>query len=161
MVVISPDERQAYVANLRTDTLTVIDLNTRQIEKQIVVGDGAEGLAISPDGIVRHREINRLLVNTSTQPSNRSNDSFHPRPLLVTAAVPVARLSHGPGVTTQDPNGARDRRRSFGRADHLTDKWPEWHPMTTSDRGQSQHLAIRSHLVSKKAPMAWPTSPAP
>ncbi|ETW98450.1 MAG: hypothetical protein ETSY1_18685 [Candidatus Entotheonella factor] len=70
MVAISPDERQAYVTNFRTDTLTVIDLTERQVQQHIVVGEGAEGFAISPDGsavFVASREINRLTrINTST-----------------------------------------------------------------------------------------------
>lgn len=63
MVVLSPDERHAFVANIRTNTVTMIDLTERRVRRQIVVGAGAEGIAISPNGsavFAALREVNRL-----------------------------------------------------------------------------------------------------
>jgi len=50
MVVVTPDERKAYITNLGTDTVTAIDLNSRVVVAQIRIGAGAEGIDMSPDG---------------------------------------------------------------------------------------------------------------
>ncbi len=50
MVVLSPDARLAFVANIRSGSVSVIDLVSGTVKKIIKTGKGAEGLAISPDG---------------------------------------------------------------------------------------------------------------
>lgn len=50
VMVISPDESRAYIANFSPGTVTVIDLNQRLILKQILTGPGTEGIGLSADG---------------------------------------------------------------------------------------------------------------
>lgn len=50
MVALSPDERLAFVANIRSGTVTVIDISAGRAEAHIATGGGTEGLDISPDG---------------------------------------------------------------------------------------------------------------
>jgi len=50
MVVLSPDDKRAYVSNIGSGSLTVIDLESAKRIKTIETGQGAEGLDISPDG---------------------------------------------------------------------------------------------------------------
>ncbi len=50
MVVISPDAKRAYVANIGSGSLTVIDLAKGERIKIVQTGRGAEGMDISPDG---------------------------------------------------------------------------------------------------------------
>ncbi|MCH8822072.1 MAG: beta-propeller fold lactonase family protein [Planctomycetes bacterium] len=50
MVVLSPDAKRAYVSNIGSGSLTVIDLEAATRIKTIETGQGAEGLDISPDG---------------------------------------------------------------------------------------------------------------
>ncbi len=50
MVVLTPDARLAFVANIRSGSVSVIDLVSGTVKKIIKTGKGAEGLAITPDG---------------------------------------------------------------------------------------------------------------
>lgn len=50
MLVLSPDKRLAYVSNILSGTISVIDLRARAKLADIAVGGAPEGLAITPDG---------------------------------------------------------------------------------------------------------------
>ena len=50
MVVATPDEKFAFVANITSGTVTVIDLAGGKLVQQIATGKGAEGIDITPDG---------------------------------------------------------------------------------------------------------------
>ncbi len=50
MVVLSPDVKRAYVSNIGSGSLTVIDLVKGERIKIVQTGRGAEGMDISPDG---------------------------------------------------------------------------------------------------------------
>jgi YVTN family beta-propeller protein len=50
MIVLTPDEKRAYTANIGSGTVTALDLVNREIITQIEIGAGAEGMAIAPDG---------------------------------------------------------------------------------------------------------------
>lgn len=50
MLVTSPDGRRAFVANIGSGSITVIDLETQEHIADIVTGEGAEGIEITPDG---------------------------------------------------------------------------------------------------------------
>lgn len=50
MVAVTPDGNRAFVTNIGSGTVTVIDLNTGMVETHIETGEGAEGVAVSPDG---------------------------------------------------------------------------------------------------------------
>ncbi len=50
MVALAAGGRRAFVANIGSGSVTVIDLEAGRVLRQIATGDGAEGLAVSPDG---------------------------------------------------------------------------------------------------------------
>jgi YVTN family beta-propeller protein len=50
MVAIGPDERRAFVANLGSDSVSVIDLATGKKIRDMPADDEAEGIALTPDG---------------------------------------------------------------------------------------------------------------
>lgn len=50
MVAVSPDGRRAFVANIRSGTMTAVDLETRQAITPVATGAGAEGVAVTPNG---------------------------------------------------------------------------------------------------------------
>lgn len=65
LVTASPDGRRAYVTSLRPGSVTVIDLQTGKVVKDIPTGKGAEGLDATPDGRevwVANREANTISV---------------------------------------------------------------------------------------------------
>ena len=49
MVTFSPDEKWAYVANIGSDNVTVIDCEERRIVGDPPVGEGPEGIGVDPD----------------------------------------------------------------------------------------------------------------
>lgn len=65
MVVVTPDARRAFVANIGSGSVTVIDLKEKKWLMNIETGAGAEGIAISPDGKevwVTNRSANTISV---------------------------------------------------------------------------------------------------
>lgn len=50
MVALSPDGARAYVANIGSGSVSVIDLKARTLIRNLPTGDGAEGIALSPGG---------------------------------------------------------------------------------------------------------------
>ena len=50
MVIAPIDGRRAYVSNIGSDSVTVIDLAAGKIIKHLPTGEGAEGMALSTDG---------------------------------------------------------------------------------------------------------------
>jgi YVTN family beta-propeller protein len=49
-VTFSPDGTRAYVTNANNDSVTIIDTATNTVTGAIYVGDGPQGVAVSPDG---------------------------------------------------------------------------------------------------------------
>ncbi len=50
MVVLSPDEETAYVSNIGSGSVSVIDLQSEKLVKTLRLGNGSEGLDVTPDG---------------------------------------------------------------------------------------------------------------
>lgn len=50
MVAAAPDGKRAYVANIGSGSVTVLDVAGAKVVKDIPTGEGAEGIATSPDG---------------------------------------------------------------------------------------------------------------
>jgi len=50
MVAVSPDSRRAYTANIRSGTISVLDLEAGTKLRDVAVGGKPEGIAITPDG---------------------------------------------------------------------------------------------------------------
>jgi YVTN family beta-propeller protein len=50
MVVVGPHRRIAYVANMRSGTVSMVDIDGRSATETIAVGGTPEGIALSPDG---------------------------------------------------------------------------------------------------------------
>jgi len=70
MVAVTPDGRRAFVPNIGSGTVTVLDLESGMVEAHIETGEGAEGVAISPDGTevwVTNRGVNTVsIINAQT-----------------------------------------------------------------------------------------------
>jgi YVTN family beta-propeller protein len=65
MVVVSPDGGRAYVANIRSGSVTVIDVPAARKMQDIATGQGSEGIALTRDGRevwVCARAANRMTV---------------------------------------------------------------------------------------------------
>jgi YVTN family beta-propeller protein len=50
MVALTPDGGRAFVANIGSGTVTVIDLDAGEVLAQVPTGQQAEGIAVTPDG---------------------------------------------------------------------------------------------------------------
>ena len=50
MLAFTPDRRHVYVPNIRSNSLTRIDVAARRVESQVLVGKGPEGVAVHPSG---------------------------------------------------------------------------------------------------------------
>lgn len=50
MVALTPDEQRAFVANIGSGSISVIDLGTGERIANVRTGDGAEGICVTPDG---------------------------------------------------------------------------------------------------------------
>jgi YVTN family beta-propeller protein len=57
MVSLSQDHRRAFVANIRSGSVSVIDLEAGRLEKVIETGAGAEGIATRPAGTGDVRQV--------------------------------------------------------------------------------------------------------
>ncbi|XLS27742.1 beta-propeller fold lactonase family protein [Flavobacteriaceae bacterium M23B6Z8] len=70
MVVYSPKYKRAFVANIRSGSISVVDVENRTLEKIIKTGNGAEGLTLSADESevwVTNRADNTIsIVNTES-----------------------------------------------------------------------------------------------
>lgn len=65
MLALRPDGRRAFVANIGSGSVSVIDLQHNRLLRSIGTGAGAEGIAVSPDGAevwVSNRAANSLSV---------------------------------------------------------------------------------------------------
>ncbi len=50
MVALSPDRKRAFVANMQSKNVSVIDLESREFVTHVATGSGPEGIDVSPDG---------------------------------------------------------------------------------------------------------------
>lgn len=70
MVAVTPDGQRAFVPNIGSGTVTVLDLESGMVEAHIETGAGAEGVAVSPDGSevwVTNRGANTVsIINAET-----------------------------------------------------------------------------------------------
>ncbi|MEF8774637.1 MAG: YncE family protein, partial [Halobacteriales archaeon] len=65
MVTFGPDEERAYVANIGSDSITVLDADERSIVADPPVGEGPEGIGVDPDSgeiLVANQDDGRLSV---------------------------------------------------------------------------------------------------
>ncbi len=64
MVALTPDEGTAFVANIGSDNVTVVDADERAIRADIPVGEGPEGIAVHPEAglLVANQDDGRLTV---------------------------------------------------------------------------------------------------
>jgi YVTN family beta-propeller protein len=94
MVVVSPREPRAFVANIGSGSISAFDLDAGTLLASVPTGRGAEGLAITPDGAevwVGNREADTLSIVDA-------------RTLLVSASLPCATFPIRVQIT---PDGAR------------------------------------------------------
>jgi YVTN family beta-propeller protein len=50
MVAVTPDGSRAFVANIKSGSMTAFDLKTGKKLRDVKTGEGAEGIAVTPDG---------------------------------------------------------------------------------------------------------------
>lgn len=64
MLALDHDERYAYIANIGSDSVTVVDCDRRHIVGEAPVGAGPEGIAVHPEAgvLVANQEENYLTV---------------------------------------------------------------------------------------------------
>lgn len=65
MVAVTPDGSRAFVANIRSGSITAFDLKARKKIADVQTGAGAEGIAVTPDGRqvwVTNREADTVAV---------------------------------------------------------------------------------------------------
>lgn len=65
MVHLTPDGKRAYVANIGSNNITVLDVETQQVLLHLPVGKGPEGVAMHPGGktvYVANQEDNNVYV---------------------------------------------------------------------------------------------------
>ncbi len=69
MLVLSPDEKRVYVSNIRSGTISVLDIDDSRLVANLPVGEGVEGLDLSPDGkqlwLANRRADELLIVDTA------------------------------------------------------------------------------------------------
>jgi YVTN family beta-propeller protein len=83
MVAVSPDQRRAYVANVRSGTISIIDLRLEKKLGDISVGGNPEGLAITRDG-------KELWVGDNSTPRLRVIDLVTRKTVATLSTDPVA-----------------------------------------------------------------------
>lgn len=70
MVTYSPNDQKAYVANINSGTVSMIDVKQNKLLQHIPFKAGIEGLAVSPDGkelwVANQKENITSVVNTAT-----------------------------------------------------------------------------------------------
>ena len=70
MVVHSPDAKRAFVANIRSGSITAVDLAAGRAIKDVSTGKGSEGIEISPNGkevwVTNRAEDTVSIVDSST-----------------------------------------------------------------------------------------------
>lgn len=94
MVAVSPDQRRAYVANVRAGTISVIDLPRERKLADIAVGGNPEGLALTRDG-------KELWVGDNSTPRVRIVDLASGRAVATLPTDPVAiRVAISPDGST-------------------------------------------------------------
>ncbi|GAB7094864.1 hypothetical protein JCM30237_20170 [Halolamina litorea] len=65
MVTFGPDEETAYIANIGSDSVTLVDADERRVVADPPVGEGPEGIAVDPDTgeiFVANQDDDRLSV---------------------------------------------------------------------------------------------------
>lgn len=83
MLAVSPDRQRAYVSNILSGTVTVIDLIRREKVADIVTGGNPEAIAITPDG-------KQLWVGDNSGPRVRVIDLSTEAVIATLPADPVA-----------------------------------------------------------------------
>jgi YVTN family beta-propeller protein len=81
MVVVTPDGRKAFVANIGSGSVTVIDLKAQRRLESIPTGEGAEGIALTPDG--KEVWVTNRSADTVTVVSTASLDVVPPLATMV------------------------------------------------------------------------------
>jgi YVTN family beta-propeller protein len=70
LVVLSPDERTAYVSNIGSGSVSVVDLEGEERVKTLKLGEGSEGLDVTPDGgelwVANREEDTVTIVDTES-----------------------------------------------------------------------------------------------
>lgn len=101
MVRVSPDGARAYVANIGSGSVSMLDLGGRYVVRTTPTGAGAEGIALTPDGAelwVANRAANTVTVLDA--------ETLTPRDTLASADFPI-RVAFTPDGTMALVTNAR------------------------------------------------------
>lgn len=90
MVAVSPDGARAYVANIASGNMSVIDLQAREKIADVAIGAGAEGITVAPDG----REI-WVGANNDRKVVRIDAHSLEPVGEFAVEGIPI-RVEHSP-----------------------------------------------------------------
>lgn len=88
MVAIDEDERRAYIANIGSDSVTIVDCEDRSIIADPPVGESPEGIAVHPEAgvLVSNQDDGYLSVLDPDDPSNEGRALLGETPIRVMIA---------------------------------------------------------------------------
>lgn len=118
MVSFGPDEETAYIANIGSDSITVVDADERQVVADPPVGEGPEGIAVDPDTgelLVANQDDDRLSVLDGESLEETSNAMLGTTPVRLVfdpeGRYALAANREGDDVSVIDTEFVRDGER--------------------------------------------------
>ena len=84
MVTVSPDESHAYVANIRSGSISSLDLNRGAFLKTVATGKGSEGMTLTHHG--RYLWVTNRAENTLVRMETKTGEITH---RLTTCEMPI------------------------------------------------------------------------
>jgi YVTN family beta-propeller protein len=103
MVTFGPDEQRAYIANIGSDSITVVDADDRRVVADPPVGESPEGIAVDPDTgevLVANQDDHTLSVV--------SPDTFDSETTTVLGTTPIRVVFEPEGRYAFVPNRESD-----------------------------------------------------
>jgi YVTN family beta-propeller protein len=118
MVSFGPDEGTAYIANIGSDSITVVDADERRVVADPPVGEGPEGIAVDPDTgelLVANQDDDRLSVLDGESLEETSNAMLGTTPVRLVfdpeGRYALAANREGDDVSVIDTEFVRDGER--------------------------------------------------
>jgi YVTN family beta-propeller protein len=104
MIAFTPDRRLLYVPNIRSNTLTLVDVVSRKVLRHLLVGKGPEGVAVHPDGehvyvAAQHEDVVQVFTTRTHELVAREAVGSMPVRLAFT---PDGRYAFVPNRTSKD-----------------------------------------------------------
>jgi len=104
MISFTPDRRRLYVPNIRSNSLTLVDVASRKIVQHVLVGKGPEGVAVHPSGAfiyvaAQHEDVVQVYATQTHELVAREMVGSMPVRLAFT---PDGRYAFVPNRTSKD-----------------------------------------------------------